>query len=98
MLKKADIRSSNEFQIAETENFQKKIIKSDFKNLYSKIHNYVYPQIRKNPFFGLNIKKLKGAFEKVYRYRIGNVRLFYIVDEIKVLVIMIDIEKRKNSY
>lgn len=60
--------------------------------------SYVYPQLRNNPYFGPNIKKLKGEFENVYRYRIGDIRLFYVIDQQKVIVIMTDIENRKDSY
>jgi mRNA interferase RelE/StbE len=88
----------NEFKIAETDQFREKIRKTEFKRYYDKIHDYIYPQLKKNPFFGKNIKKLKGEFADVYRYRVGNIRLFYIIEKEKVLVIMIDIETRKDSY
>lgn len=90
--------SPESFSIAETESFQKKIESRDFKHLKNKIENYVYPILRTNPFFGPNIKKLKGEFEGIYRYRIGSYRLFYIIEEGKLLVISIDIEKRKDAY
>ncbi len=90
--------SRDSFSIAETESFEKKIKSRDFKHLKSKIQNYVYPILERNPFFGPNIKKLKGELEEVYRYRIGNFRLFYIIEEEKLLVISIDIEKRKDAY
>ena len=86
------------YTIAETDTFRTKIQKRDFKTLYSKISNYVYPQLIKNPFFGPNIKKLKGEFEGIYRYRIGNFRLFYTIDSEKIIVFIINIEKRKDSY
>ena len=98
MLKKEIIKLSDKYSIAETRTFQKKIEKRDFKPLYSKILNYVYPQLQKNPFYGPNIKKLKGEFEGVYRYRIGDFRLFYIIESDRVIVFIIDIEKRKDSY
>lgn len=87
-----------EFQIAETDTFQKKIKKRDFQSLYNKITSYVYPQLRKNPYFGQNIKKLKGEFSGIYRYRIGTFRLFYTIEPGKIVVFIIDIEKRKDSY
>lgn len=90
--------SHDSFSIAETEAFEKKIESRDFKHLRNKIQNYVYPILKKNPFFGPNIKKLKGEFEGIYRYRIGNYRLFYLIEEEKLLVISIDIEKRKDAY
>lgn len=86
------------FKIAETETFNKKIKTLKYKNLYHKITDYVYPILRKNPFFGPNIKKLKGEYKELYRFRIGDHRLFYIVSEEIVLVFIVDIEHRKDAY
>ena len=36
---------------------------------------------------GTNKKKLKGDFKGYYRYRIGNYRLFYLIEKKKKLVI-----------
>lgn len=89
---------SPKYSIAETDNFQKKNLKNEFKNIYLKIENYVYPQLKNNPMFGPNIKKLKGEFEGVYRYKIGSFRLFYTIDDKKIIIFIIDIENRKDSY
>lgn len=89
---------SNEFNIAETYSFNEKVKKPEFRKIHQKILNYIYPILRKNPFYGKNIKKLKGEFDGIYRYRIGDIRLFYKIDEKKVIVFMIDIEWRKDSY
>ncbi len=89
---------SNRFEIAETETFQRSISKKEFVKIYNKIKTYVYPQLRINPFFGKNIKKLKGEFKDVYRYRIGEYRLFYQVDEKQILIFIMDIVKRKDAY
>jgi len=86
-----------DFQIAQTKEFEKKIKKLDPK-IYIKIKNIVYPQLKKNPFYGANIKKLKGELEGVYRYRLGNYRLFYIVDNEKVILIITTISHRQNAY
>ena len=64
------------FKIAETYSFKEKINKPEFKRFYQKILNYIYPILRKNPYYGKNIKKLKGEFEGIHRYRIGDVRIF----------------------
>ena len=88
----------NRFEIAETETFQRSISKKEFVKIYNKIKTYVYPQLRINPFFGKNIKKLKGEFKDVYRYRIGEYRLFYQVDEKQILIFIMDIMKRKEAY
>jgi mRNA interferase RelE/StbE len=89
---------SADFRVAETESFQKLIQKPHFRSLYSKIADYIYPQLRQNPFFGTNIKKLKGDLSRFYRYRIGDYRLFYTVDTDKAIVFIIAIKDRKNSY
>jgi mRNA interferase RelE/StbE len=88
----------NRFEIAETETFQRSISKKEFVKIYNKIKTYVYPQLRINPFFGNNIKKLKGEFKDVYRYRIGEYRLFYQVSEKQILIFIMDIAKRKDAY
>lgn len=86
-----------DFSIAETKNFEKTKAKLD-KKLYTKIVNYVYPQLRTNPYYGTNIKKLRGELEGYYRYRIGDYRLFYIVEDEKVLVIITECKHRQGSY
>lgn len=86
------------YKIAETETFEKKIKSLKYKNLYSKIKDYVYPILRANPYFGPNIKKLKGEYKDIYRYRIGDYRLFYKIAEETVIVFIINIESRKNAY
>ena len=86
-----------DFQIAETRTFEKLKNKMDSK-LYIKIRDIVYPQLRSNPFYGSNIKKLKGEFEGYYRYKIGNYRLFYLIDNEQVLVVIVDLKHRQNAY
>jgi mRNA interferase RelE/StbE len=87
----------SKFQVAETKTFEKSKQKIDQK-LYIKIKNIVYPQLRANPYFGTNIKKLKGEFDGYYRYRIGDYRLFYLVEEEKVLVLVVDVRHRQGVY
>jgi len=86
------------YKIAETETFEKKIKTLKYRNLYSKITDYIYPILRTNPFFGPNIKKLKGEFKEIYRFRIGDYRLFYKISEETVIVFIVDIESRKDAY
>ncbi|MDQ1298682.1 MAG: mRNA interferase RelE/StbE [Campylobacterota bacterium] len=87
----------SEFSIAETKSFEKVKVAID-KKLYTKITNIVYPQLKQNPYYGTNIKKLKGEFEGYYRYRLGDYRLFYLIDDGKVIVVVIDLRHRKNAY
>ena len=86
------------FKIAETDTFLKNIKKIQFISIYKKIKNYIYPQLKRNPFFGPNIKKLKGKLSDYYRYRIGKYRLFYKIDSDKIIIFILDIQKRKDSY
>ena len=88
----------NKFNIAETYTFSSKLSGPKFSKIYKKISDYVYPQLRENPFFGTNIKKLKGEFEGLYRYRVGRYRIFYKVENERILVIMLDIDDRKDAY
>ena len=89
---------STDHRIAETDLFQGKLCNRQFTHLRKKLTDSVYPILKKNPYFGTNIKKLKGEFDGLYRYRIGKFRLFYMVKSNELLVIMVDIEQRKNSY
>ncbi len=88
----------NDFNIAETKYFQKKIKQGKFKSYYEKIYRFIYPQLKSNPFYGNNIKKLKGKYQNVYRYKIGNVRLFYTIEKDRIIVLVLDIMLRKDSY
>ena len=86
-----------DFQIAETKNFQK-IKKTIDKKIYHKITDIVYPQLKSNPYYGTNIKKLKGRFEGYYRYRLGHYRLFYLIEEEKVVIVITDFRHRQDAY
>lgn len=86
------------FQIAETDSFVKNIQKPKYNKLYKKIVEYVYPMLRRNPYFGPNIKRLKGEFSDYYRYRIGDYRLFYKIENEKIMIFIVDIKHRKDAY
>ncbi len=89
---------SSNFRIAETLTFQKKIESGTYKQYYFKIKKNIYPALRAGPFFGPNIKRLKGEFRSIYRYRIGDYRVFYMVDSQKKMVFILDITHRKDAY
>ena len=92
-----DVIKLSNFQIAESNTFDKVKKKLD-KKLYQKIINIVYPQLKNNPFYGTNIKKLKGNFEGYSRYRLGSYRLFYLIENQQVLVVIVDLKHRKEAY
>jgi len=91
----------SEFQIFETDEFQKtfgKIAPADQDSIGDKLDSHVYPQLRNQPFFGKNIKKLRGYTLAIWRYRIRSYRLFYTVDKDEKIVSMLTIEDRKEAY
>ncbi|MCK4541934.1 MAG: type II toxin-antitoxin system RelE/ParE family toxin [Spirochaetales bacterium] len=88
----------DKFKIAETESFIKKIEKPKYRRLYKKIVEYIYPMLKRNPYFGPNIKRLKGQYSDFYRYRIGDYRLFYKIENENIMIFIIDIAHRKNAY
>jgi mRNA interferase RelE/StbE len=91
-------KSLDKYKIAETENYSKKINSKKYSNLHRKIFEDVYPLLRNNPFFGGNIKKLKGEYKDIYRFGIGKYRLFYKIEEQESIIFIIDIEKRQDAY
>jgi mRNA interferase RelE/StbE len=86
------------YRIAETDFFQKKIKLRQYNLVSPKILEYVYPILKKNPYFGPNIKKLKGKYDDIYRFRIGDYRLFYKPNENDHLIFILNIENRKDAY
>lgn len=90
-----------DFRIFETVQFQKdlkQIARSGMPKLVNKLHDYVYPQLRSNPAAGPNIKRLKGPYSDVWRYRIGAWRFFYSIDEKRRVVSMVAAEHRSRAY
>ena len=73
----------NKYKIAETDNYSKKISSKKFSLVYKKITGDIYPMLRINPFFGMNIRKLKREYGNIYRFRIGNYKLLYYIEEKK---------------
>ena len=88
----------NKFRIAETDTFPETIEKNEYKRLYKKIKEYVYPVLKRNPYYGPNIKRLKGRYSEFYRFRIRDYRLFYTIDDENIIIFIITIKHRKNAY
>lgn len=97
---KRDI-SLTDYRIFETEEFIKKLSKLNPQDrifIQNKLRTYVYPQIKQSPWFGNNIKKLKGYTPETWRYRIGKFRLFYIIDDEKQIIYILTVDHRKDAY
>ena len=91
----------NEYRIFETDNFMKNLAKIRGRNktlIENKLLTKTYPQLTNNPHYGSNIKKLKNYFPETWRYRIGNYRVFYEINENEKIVSIIGISTRQNAY
>lgn len=97
-MKKVSIPLLNEYKVAETSSFIKKIQRKEYRKMHEKIKLLIYPQLRANPYFGPQIKKLKGELKNIYRYRIAEYRLFYIIDEKRKMVFILEFHHRKDAY
>lgn len=89
------------FKVFETDQFLKDLKKINEINkikIYNKVLDRVYPQIKDNPYFGKNIKKLKAYKPDTWRYRIGNFRLFYEICDKEKIINIVAIQIRGSSY
>jgi mRNA interferase RelE/StbE len=89
------------YRIFETNEYLKRVSKFDKQNfdfIQNKLASYVYPQLKSEPHFGNNIKKLAGYKPETWRYRIGKYRLFYSVNEQAKIVFILTVEFRKDAY
>jgi len=89
------------YRIFETNNFIKILNKINGRNkliITKRLHQKVYLQLKEQPYFGNNIKKLKNYNPDTWRYRIGNFRLFYEINEDEKVVYITTISTRQNAY
>ncbi len=91
----------SEFRIFETREFAealKRLPPLDARWVRDKLEAHVYPQLRQEPFFGPNIKKLRAYSPDTWRYRLGRFRLFYAVNDRELVVLVLTVEQRKDAY
>ncbi len=89
------------FRIFETDQFLKDMQKPDASikdGVYKKIKSRIYPQIRKIPYYGKNIKKLKAYKPGTCRYKLGGFRIFYEIGDNEKIVSILTIDHRGNIY
>lgn len=90
---------SSEFRLFETDEVKKALLRlGSPRFLRTKLDAFVYPQLKRSPYFGPNIKRLRGYEPPMWRYRIGPYRLFYTVDEDERIVFLVALEARKDAY
>jgi len=89
------------YSLFETDEFMRNLNALQSKEarlIRNKLDNYIYPQLRLEPHFGANIKKLRGYQPDTWRYRIGNYRVFYTINEEEHLVFLLVVASRDKAY
>lgn len=89
------------YRIFEAETFQEdieEISRSGVKKIKKKLQEHVYSQLRIEPHYGSNIKRLKNWDPPTWRYRIGYWRFFYEIDEKEKIVFMTVADHRGRAY
>ncbi len=89
------------YKIFETDEFLKNIKKISQREksfIEKKLAQYIYPQLKDEPHYGNNIKKLVDYNPETWRYRIGKYRLFYVIDESDKIIYLLSIDLRKDAY
>ncbi len=89
------------YNLFETDEFLKSIDRLQERDkalVKAKLREYVYPQIKSEPHFGINSKKLRGYSPDTWRYRIGSYRVFYTIDDNDQLLLLLVIESRDKAY
>jgi mRNA interferase RelE/StbE len=92
---------STDYRVFETERFQKDlkaITRGGDRRVLEKLRTTVYPQLRRQPYFGSQIKKLKGYSPETWRYRIGAWRFFYEVDDVEMIIFLTAASHRGSAY
>jgi mRNA interferase RelE/StbE len=91
----------NNYRIFETDQYKRDFLSLKIPNkqkVDTKIKTYVYTQLKEQPYYGKNIKKLRGWNPETWRYRIGDLRLFYSIDDVEKIVFILTIEPRSSAY
>lgn len=92
---------SARYRVFESDEFLKQLGRLDASSrqfLQSKLTHQIYPQLREEPHFGRNLKRLRDYDPPTWRYRIGRFRLFFGIDEEELLVVILTISQRKDAY
>jgi len=88
-------------RVFESDEFLKQLGRLDASErqfLQGKLTHKIYPQLREEPHYGRNIKKLRDYNPPTWRYRIGRFRVFFEIDEDDLLVLILTISQRKDAY
>lgn len=76
----------------------KQLPNKDQELIHKKIDHLMINQLKEEPHFGKNVKKLRNFEPPTWRYRIGNYRIFYHILEDENEVYLLTIKHRKDAY
>lgn len=88
------------YRVFETRTFQEDIeaiSRLGLPKIKEKLKAYIYPQLREEPHFGPNIKRLKDWTPPTWRYRVGSWRFFYEINEQEKTVYMTAADHRGRA-
>ncbi len=100
-IERGKVTSLSNYTVFETQHFQDEFSKFSFsqrEKLLEKIRSFVYTQLKNNPYYGSNIKKLKDKLPETWRYRIGDYRLTYEIDKENKTIVIYSFRHRKEAY
>ena len=89
------------YSIFETETFLRSLEQNfggQQEKVKKKLRQYVYQQLKTAPAYGPNIKRLHAWEPPTWRYRIGDYRFFYEIDEGAKIVSMTLAAHRSVAY
>jgi mRNA interferase RelE/StbE len=89
------------FRVFETRQFQRDMeaLGPDVRDrLEKKLRSHVYPHLARSPRFSPNVKRLRGFEPPTWRYRIGDWRFFFSIDDAKQIVSMLAADHRSRAY
>jgi len=92
---------SDTYKIFETLEFSKslsRLQKRDQIIISKKLSLLIYPQLKENPYAGVNIKKLRNYTPDTWRYRTGRFRIFYTINDVEKIIAILTIDDRKDAY
>ena len=90
-----------QFQVFETTEFARQLAalsQSYRRVIQTKLGEQIYPHLKQSPYFGSHIRKLRDYQPETWRYRVGDYRLFYRIDNKERIVKIISVDHRKDSY
>lgn len=91
----------SKYRVFETEEFLKgleALPRQTSLRIRRKLDAHLYPLLRHNPYSGPNIKKLRGYSPDTWRYRIGDFRIFYMIDIEDRVVEILSVDLRRVAY